>query len=132
MPEAGFGKEGESARRFHPEHVFVVKASDKKSSVEVKVDLGYGNSIAELGSPAAAAAKLLPGVALKSSEKVGGAVRGSSYLLARTEDGRALKAAVVSKRLYTMIGSGPGADGVIETFQARHAAHARALVTVSP
>jgi len=122
VPEAGFGKAGESPRRFHPEHIFVVKASDKKSAVEVKVDLGYGNSIADLGSPAAAAAKLLPGVPIKSAEKVGGAVRGSSYLLARTEDGRALKAAVVSKRLYTMMGSGPGAEGVLETFQARRVA----------
>ena len=43
---------------------------------------------------------------------------GSTYLLARLADGRTLKAACVAKRLYQVVGAGPAAEGVIETFQA--------------
>ena len=123
VPEAGFAKDGTNPRRFHPEHLFKVTATKDKSSVEVTVDLGYGASLETLGAPAAAAQRLLPYLpgppakSVASVERVAGKVKGSSYLLLRTDDGRALKAAVIQKRLFAMAGSGPDAEAVLDTFQ---------------
>ena len=59
VPEAGFRRDGTDPRRFHPEHLFRVTASDGgKSSIEVTVDLGYGNTLDSLGKPDAAAQRL--------------------------------------------------------------------------
>jgi len=124
VAEAGFGKTGEDPRRFFPEHLFKVSASDSKSgsSVDVTVDLGYGASLGDLGGPEKAASKLvakfLPGATVASAEKVKGAVKGSSYLVVTTTDGRALRAAITQKRAYVMTGKGPAADGVLGTLQA--------------
>jgi len=123
VPEAGFGRRGDDPRRF-PNHLFKVTASGGDGRVEVTVDLGYGTSLGDLGKPEAAAEKLvafLPGPAgakVKSVEKVAGIVKGSSFLLLRTEDGRALKAAVIQRRLFAMGTSGPSAEAVLDTFQA--------------
>ena len=123
VAEAGFGKDGDDPRRFFPEHIFKVTGKDGKSSVEVTVDLGYGTGLGDLGKPEAAAQRLLsllpgPPAKVSSVEKVSGVVRGSAYLLVRTDDGRVLKAAVLQKKVFAMAGSGPGADAVVETFQA--------------
>lgn len=124
VPEAGFGKTGEDPRRFFPEHLFKVTASDGKSgsSVDVTVDLGYGASLGDLGGPEKAASKLvakfMPGATVASAEKVKGVVKGSTYLVVKTTDGRSLRAAVTQKRAYVMTGKGPAADGVLDTLQA--------------
>eukprot|EP00316_Scyphosphaera_apsteinii_P016569 CAMPEP_0119342298 /NCGR_PEP_ID=MMETSP1333-20130426/104422_1 /TAXON_ID=418940 /ORGANISM="Scyphosphaera apsteinii, Strain RCC1455" /LENGTH=203 /DNA_ID=CAMNT_0007354485 /DNA_START=93 /DNA_END=704 /DNA_ORIENTATION=- len=123
ITEAGFMRQGEDPRRFFPVHLFKVTASDSSSHVEVTVDLGYGTSLRDLGTPEVAVQRLLPFLPgppaqVKSVERVQGAVKGSSFLLVRTEDGRALKVAVIQKRLFAMSSSGPSAEAVLETFQA--------------
>jgi hypothetical protein len=123
VPEAGFMRSGENPRRY-PDHLFKVTGrSGSGDSIEVTVDLGYGTGLADLGAPEAAAQRLLallpsPPAQLKSVEKVPGTVKGSSFLFVRAADGRSIKAAVIQKRLFAMAASGPGAEEVLDTFQA--------------
>ena len=108
-------------RRFFPDHLFKVSARDGKSSISVTVDLGFGTDLSSLGKPAAAAQRLVafvpgPPAVVSSLEKVSGFVKGSSYLLLSTEDGRLLKAAVVQKKLFVMTGDEAARD-VLGSFQ---------------
>ncbi|KAL1496744.1 hypothetical protein AB1Y20_014335 [Prymnesium parvum] len=122
---AGWTLDADAARprRLFPSHLFQLAAGGGEGRrMQLTVDLGYGNALSSLGREEAAAETLLrylPGEAarVRSVERVRGAVRGAEYLKLTTEDGRAVKAAVVQKKLFAMAAEGPGAEAVLESFQ---------------